>query len=137
MFPAVFALLPWRRQHQGGCRAHQASCFYPHTALSDCNNVVLQAARPGFFRQNSARSFKLLDLRRTNQSPHSTSSGGLSSPAQLSPPSTPASLEHAPWTPVCSYSRSGYRIPTVCFLKNEIHLMEPKTHSEFHLIRSY
>lgn len=77
--------------------------------------VFVQAARPGFFRQNSARSFKLLDLRRSNQSPHSTSSGGLPSPAQLSPPSTPAGLEHAPWPPVCSYSRSGSRIPTVCF----------------------
>ncbi|CAG12143.1 unnamed protein product, partial [Tetraodon nigroviridis] len=77
-------------------------------------------ARPGFFRQNSARSFKLLDLRRSNQSPHSTSSGGLSSPAQLSPPSTPAGLEHAPWPLVCSYSRSGYRIPTVVLRINSI-----------------
>lgn len=78
---------------------------------------MFQAARPGFFRQNSARSFKLLDLRRSNQSPHSTSSGGLSSPAQLSPPSTPAGLEHPPWLPGYPYSRTGCRIPTVPFLR--------------------
>lgn len=90
--------------------------------------LFIQAARPGFFRQNSARSFKLLDLRRSNQSPNSTSSGGLPSPAQLSPPSTPAGLEHGPWPPVCSYTRSGCRIPTVCVCFSEIkrHLTERK-----------
>lgn len=31
-----------------------------------------KASRPGFFRQNSARSFKLLDLRRTNQPAHAS-----------------------------------------------------------------
>lgn len=83
---------------------------------SDLNaaTALFQAARPGFFRQNSARSFKLLDLRRSNQSPHSTSSGGLSSPAQLSPPSTPAGLGHPPWPPGYPSSRTSCRIPTVC-----------------------
>ncbi|TNM91239.1 hypothetical protein fugu_019619 [Takifugu bimaculatus] len=79
-----------------------------------------KAARPGFFRQNSARSFKLLDLRRTNQSPQSTSSGGLSSPAQLSPPSTPAGLGHPPWPPGYPSSRTSCRIPTVVLRINSI-----------------
>lgn len=72
--------------------------------------VRLQTSRPGFFRQNSGRSFKLLDLRRSNQSTHSTSSGSVSSPPQLSPPSTPTGSEHASWDP---YSRTCRRIPTV------------------------
>ncbi|TNN71912.1 DENN domain-containing protein 2A [Liparis tanakae] len=64
--------------------------------------------RPGFFRQNSG--FKLLDLRRTNQSPHSTRRGAISSPPRLSPPSTPT--EHTQHTD--PYSRTCRRIPTVC-----------------------
>uniref|UniRef100_A0A3B5AUR5 Uncharacterized protein n=1 Tax=Stegastes partitus TaxID=144197 RepID=A0A3B5AUR5_9TELE len=70
-------------------------------------------SRPGFFRQNSARSFKLLDLRRTNQSTHSAGSGGVSSPPQLSPPSTPNGPEHTQWLLGDSYSRTCRRIPTV------------------------
>ncbi|KAM9334630.1 DENN domain-containing protein 2A-like [Symphorus nematophorus] len=77
-------------------------------------------SRPGFFRQNSARSFKLLDLRRTNQSPHSTSSGGVSSPPQLSPPSTPTGPEHGSWLPGDPYSRTCRRIPTVVLRINSI-----------------
>ncbi|XP_059182426.1 DENN domain-containing protein 2A-like [Centropristis striata] len=77
-------------------------------------------SRPGFFRQNSGRSFKLLDLRRTNQSPHSTSSGGVSSPPQLSPPSTPGGPEHTSWLPGDPYSRTSRRIPTVVLRINSI-----------------
>ncbi|XP_068442456.1 DENN domain-containing protein 2A-like [Clinocottus analis] len=77
--------------------------------------------RPGFFRQNSGRSFKLLDLRRTNQSPHSSSSGGVSSPAQFSPPSTPTvHTEHTSWAPGDPYSRTCRRIPTVVLRINSI-----------------
>ncbi|XP_037316368.2 DENN domain-containing protein 2A-like [Pungitius pungitius] len=76
--------------------------------------------RPGFFRQNSGRSFKLLDLRRTNQSPHSTSSGGVSSPPQLSPPSTPTLPEHASLGHGDPYSRTCRRIPTVVLRINSI-----------------
>ncbi|KAK5849233.1 hypothetical protein PBY51_008889 [Eleginops maclovinus] len=78
-----------------------------------------KTTRPGFFRQNSGRSFKLLDLRRTNQSPHSTSSGGVSSPPQLSPPSTPGS-EHTSWLPGDPYSRTCRRIPTAVLRINSI-----------------
>ncbi|XP_023132970.2 DENN domain-containing protein 2A-like isoform X1 [Amphiprion ocellaris] len=76
--------------------------------------------RPGFFRQNSGRSFKLLDLRRTNQPTHSNSSGGVSSPPQLSPPSTPIGPEHTPWIPGDPYSRTCRRIPTVVLRINGI-----------------
>ncbi|XP_044041578.1 DENN domain-containing protein 2A-like isoform X2 [Siniperca chuatsi] len=79
-----------------------------------------KTSRPGFFRQNSGRSFKLLDLRRTNQSTHSTSSGGVSSPPQLSPPSTPTGPEHTSWLPGDPYSRTCRRIPTVVLRINSI-----------------
>ncbi|KAG7240687.1 hypothetical protein INR49_026576, partial [Caranx melampygus] len=80
-----------------------------------------KASRPGFFRQNSGRSFKLLDLRRANQQTHSaSSSGGISSPPQLSPPSTPPVPDHAPWLPGDPYSRTCRRIPTVVLKINSI-----------------
>nr|XP_020495169.1 DENN domain-containing protein 2A-like isoform X1 [Labrus bergylta]XP_020495170.1 DENN domain-containing protein 2A-like isoform X1 [Labrus bergylta] len=77
-------------------------------------------SRPGFFRQNSARSFKLLDLRRSNQSTHSNSSGGVSSPPQVSPPSTPNGPENTSWLPGDPYSRTCRRIPTVVLRINSI-----------------
>ncbi|TKS90953.1 DENN domain-containing protein 2A [Collichthys lucidus] len=77
-------------------------------------------SRPGFFRQNSARSFKLLDLRRSNQSTHSSSSGGVSSPPQLSPPSTPIGHENTSWLPGDPYSRTCRRIPTIVLRINSI-----------------
>ncbi|XP_034719799.1 DENN domain-containing protein 2A-like isoform X2 [Etheostoma cragini] len=79
-----------------------------------------KTSRPGFFRQNSGRSLKLLDLRRTNQSSHSTSSGGVSSPPQLSRPSTPTGPEHISWLPGDPYSRTCRRIPTVVLRINSI-----------------
>ncbi|XP_045927546.1 DENN domain-containing protein 2A-like isoform X1 [Micropterus dolomieu] len=79
-----------------------------------------KTSRPGFFRQNSGRSFKLLDLRRTNQSTHSTGSAGVSSPRQLSPPSTPTGPEHPSWLPGDPYSRTCRRIPTVVLRINSI-----------------
>ncbi|TMS02948.1 DENN domain-containing protein 2A, partial [Larimichthys crocea] len=77
-------------------------------------------SRPGFFRQNSAKSFKLLDLRRSNQSTHSSSSGGVSSPPQLSPPSTPIGHENTSWLPGDPYSRTCRRIPTIVLRINSI-----------------
>ncbi|XP_032361005.1 DENN domain-containing protein 2A isoform X2 [Etheostoma spectabile] len=79
-----------------------------------------KTSRPGFFRQHSGRSLKLLDLRRTNQSSHSTSSGGVSSPPQLSRPSTPTGPEHISWLPGDPYSRTCRRIPTVVLRINSI-----------------
>uniref|UniRef100_A0A672Z2Q8 UDENN domain-containing protein n=1 Tax=Sphaeramia orbicularis TaxID=375764 RepID=A0A672Z2Q8_9TELE len=80
----------------------------------------LQASRPGFFRQNSGRSFKLLDLRKTTQQPNSSCSRGVSSPPQLSPPSTPKGHEHNPWMPADLYSRTCQRIPTVVLRINSM-----------------
>ncbi|XP_047191950.1 DENN domain-containing protein 2A-like isoform X3 [Scophthalmus maximus] len=79
-----------------------------------------KASRPGFFRQNSGRSFKLLDLRRTHQRSHSASSGGISSPPRLSPPSTPTGPEHPSWLPGEPYSRTCRRIPTLVLRINSI-----------------
>ena len=73
-----------------------------------------QTSRPGFFRQNSGRSFKLLELRRGNQQTHGASRAGVSSPPRLSPPSTPTSPENTLWPPGDPYSRTCRRIPTVC-----------------------
>uniref|UniRef100_UPI0037E94172 DENN domain-containing protein 2A-like isoform X2 n=1 Tax=Semicossyphus pulcher TaxID=241346 RepID=UPI0037E94172 len=77
-------------------------------------------SRPGFFRQNSNRSFKLLDLRRPNQSSHRTSSRGVSSPPQVSPPSTPDGPQHTSYLPGDPYSRTCHRIPTVVLRINSI-----------------
>ncbi|KAM4615629.1 DENN domain-containing protein 2A-like [Polymixia lowei] len=79
-----------------------------------------KVSRPGFFRQNSARSFKLLDLRRTNQPLQRTSSGGVSSPPQLSPTSTPTSPDLSAWLPGDPYNRTCRRIPTVVLKINSI-----------------
>ncbi|XP_030004689.1 DENN domain-containing protein 2A-like [Sphaeramia orbicularis] len=79
-----------------------------------------KASRPGFFRQNSGRSFKLLDLRKTTQQPNSSCSRGVSSPPQLSPPSTPKGHEHNPWMPADLYSRTCQRIPTVVLRINSM-----------------
>ncbi|XP_028288091.1 DENN domain-containing protein 2A-like isoform X2 [Parambassis ranga] len=79
-----------------------------------------KTSRPGFFRQNSGRSFKLLDLRRSNQQTQGTGGGGVSSPPQLSPPSTPTGSEHTTWLPGDPYSRTCRRIPTVVLRINSI-----------------
>nr|XP_061815804.1 DENN domain-containing protein 2A-like [Nerophis lumbriciformis] len=75
-----------------------------------------KVSRPGFFRQNSGRSFKLLDLRRATQQTHG--SGGVPSPLQLSPTSAPP--EPGPWLSGESYSRSCRRTPTVVLRINSI-----------------
>ncbi|XP_062239136.1 DENN domain-containing protein 2A-like [Platichthys flesus] len=79
-----------------------------------------KTSRPGFFRQNSGRSFKLLELRRGHQQTHGTRSGGVSSPPRLSPPSTPTGPEHPSWLPGDPYSRTCRRIPTLVLRINSI-----------------
>ncbi|KAM6895771.1 DENN domain-containing protein 2A-like [Xenentodon cancila] len=88
----------------------------PSSPGADTNKV----SRPGFFRQNSGRSFKLLDLKRANQQAQRAGSGGVSSPSQLSPPSTPIGPEHNPWLPGDPYSRTCRRIPTAVLRINSI-----------------
>uniref|UniRef100_A0A1A8R4Z6 DENN/MADD domain containing 2A n=1 Tax=Nothobranchius rachovii TaxID=451742 RepID=A0A1A8R4Z6_9TELE len=93
---------------------------------------ISKASRPGFFRQNSARSFKFLDSKRTNQ--QNQRAGALSSPPQLSPPSTPTGPEHNQWVPGDPYSRTCRRIPTVVLKINSI--FEARTRKK-HLRRTY
>ncbi|KAM9845829.1 DENN domain-containing protein 2A-like [Aulostomus maculatus] len=88
----------------------------PSSPGADAN----KASRPGFFRQNSGKSFKLLDLRRTNRQTHSAGSSSISSPPRLSPPSTPTESENTPWLPGDPYSRTCRRIPTVVLRINSI-----------------
>lgn len=118
MLPAVFAFLSWCRYFQGWLRRKLNIMLNTSVVEIYIFEKELyfrsQASRPGFFRQNSGRSFKLLDLRRTHQRSHSASSGGISSPPRLSPPSTPTGPEHPSWLPGEPYSRTCRRIPTVC-----------------------
>ncbi|XP_028306911.1 DENN domain-containing protein 2A-like [Gouania willdenowi] len=79
-----------------------------------------KGSQTGFFRQNSGRSFKLLDLRRANQQTHSPSGGGVSPPIQLSPPSTPSRPDQTSWISGDPYSRTCRRIPTVVLRINSI-----------------
>uniref|UniRef100_A0A4W5KDM5 DENN domain containing 2A n=1 Tax=Hucho hucho TaxID=62062 RepID=A0A4W5KDM5_9TELE len=66
------------------------------------------SSKPGFFRQNSERrSFKLLDLRKTNRDT------GISSPSRISPPSTPSSPDDTPSLSGDPYNRRRRKIPKV------------------------
>uniref|UniRef100_A0A4W5JLC9 UDENN domain-containing protein n=1 Tax=Hucho hucho TaxID=62062 RepID=A0A4W5JLC9_9TELE len=86
------------------------------------NIISVQISRPGFFRQNSGGScsFKLPDLRKTNH--HRSDSGGVASPPQLSPPSTPHSADELPhWlSGGDSYNHACRRIPTDVLKINSI-----------------
>ncbi|XP_049616811.1 DENN domain-containing protein 2A-like isoform X2 [Syngnathus scovelli] len=87
----------------------ESQCSQQSSLPSSPGADTSKASRPGFFRQNSARSFKLLDLRRGNQQ-----NSGVVSPSQLSPPSTPTETSSDP------YSRTYRRIPTVVLRINSI-----------------
>ncbi|CAG5927679.1 unnamed protein product [Menidia menidia] len=98
-----------------------------------------KASRPGFFRQNSARSFRFLDMRRAPGGGGGGGGvlvpgggGGLPSPPQLSRPSTPTGPEPSGWTPGDPYSRR--RIPTAVLRINSI--FEARTRKK-HLRRIY
>ncbi|KAM9705675.1 DENN domain-containing protein 2A-like isoform 2-T2 [Menidia menidia] len=107
-----------------------------------------KASRPGFFRQNSARSFRFLDMRRAPGGGGGGGGvlapgggggalvpgggGGLPSPPQLSRPSTPTGPEPSGWTPGDPYSRR--RIPTAVLRINNI--FEARTRKK-HLRRVY
>uniref|UniRef100_A0A3P9JZ90 UDENN domain-containing protein n=1 Tax=Oryzias latipes TaxID=8090 RepID=A0A3P9JZ90_ORYLA len=81
---------------------------------------ISKAHRPAFFRQNSGRSFKLLDLKKAHQQVQRTNSGGVASLLHLSPPSTPTGADQNPWLAGDPYSRSCRRIPTVVLRINNI-----------------
>uniref|UniRef100_A0AAZ3QXT5 UDENN domain-containing protein n=1 Tax=Oncorhynchus tshawytscha TaxID=74940 RepID=A0AAZ3QXT5_ONCTS len=79
-------------------------------------SVSLQlSSKPGFFRQNSdRRSFKLLDLRKTNRDT------GISSPSRISPPSTPSSPDDTPSLSGDPYNRRRRKIPKMVLKINGI-----------------
>uniref|UniRef100_A0A3Q3JSJ1 UDENN domain-containing protein n=1 Tax=Monopterus albus TaxID=43700 RepID=A0A3Q3JSJ1_MONAL len=71
--------------------------------------------KPGFFRQNSERrSFKLLELRKTNRDT------GISSPSRISPPSTPSSPDDTPCLSGDPYNRRRRKIPKMVLKINGI-----------------
>ncbi|KAJ8380467.1 hypothetical protein SKAU_G00012450 [Synaphobranchus kaupii] len=73
------------------------------------------SSKPGFFRQNSERrSFKLLDLRKTNRD------GGVASPSRISPPSTPSSPDDTPCLSGDPYNRRRRKIPRLVLKINGI-----------------
>ncbi|CAB1323400.1 unnamed protein product [Coregonus sp. 'balchen'] len=73
------------------------------------------SSKPGFFRQNSERrSFKLLDLRKTNRDT------GISSPSRISPPSTPSSPDDTPSLSGDPYNRRRRKIPKMVLKINGI-----------------
>lgn len=88
----------------------------PSSPGADTNKV----SRPGFFRQSSARSFKMLDLCKAQQSV-SVSTKGVSSPPRLSPPSTPRTPDRNSWCNTdVPYTRTCHRIPAVVLRINSI-----------------
>uniref|UniRef100_A0A674B3D8 DENN domain containing 2A n=1 Tax=Salmo trutta TaxID=8032 RepID=A0A674B3D8_SALTR len=73
------------------------------------------SSKTGFFRQNSERrSFKLLDLRKTNRDT------GISSPSRISPPSTPSSPDDTPSLSGDPYNRRRRKIPKMVLKINGI-----------------
>ncbi|KAI4874322.1 hypothetical protein NFI96_013947 [Prochilodus magdalenae] len=73
------------------------------------------SSKSGFFRQNSERrSFKLLDLRKTNRD------GGIASPSRISPPSTPSSPDDTPCLSGDPYNRRRRKIPKMVLKINGI-----------------
>ncbi|XP_053497352.1 DENN domain-containing protein 2A isoform X1 [Ictalurus furcatus] len=73
------------------------------------------SSKPGFFRQSSERrSFKLLDLRKTNRD------GGIASPSRISPPSTPSSPDDTPCLSGDPYNRRRRKIPKMVLKINGI-----------------
>uniref|UniRef100_A0AAY4EE90 UDENN domain-containing protein n=1 Tax=Denticeps clupeoides TaxID=299321 RepID=A0AAY4EE90_9TELE len=73
------------------------------------------SSKPGFFRQNSERrSFKLLELRKTNRD------WGIASPSRISPPSTPSSPDDTPCLSGDPYNRRRRKIPKMVLKINGI-----------------
>ncbi|XP_063052744.1 DENN domain-containing protein 2A isoform X2 [Engraulis encrasicolus] len=93
----------------------------PASSIPDTPSKQLQS-KPGFFRQNSERrSFKLLELRKTNRDVSgSGGGGGISSPSRVSPPSTPSSPDDTPSLSGDPYNRRRRKIPKMVLRINGI-----------------
>ncbi|KAM8882966.1 DENN domain-containing protein 2A-like [Synchiropus picturatus] len=79
-----------------------------------------KTSRPGFFRQSSSRSLKLLELGRSFANSPGPCRTGISSPPLASPPSTPTEPEHTTWLPGEASGRTCRRIPTLVLRINGI-----------------
>ncbi|XP_028971044.2 DENN domain-containing protein 2A isoform X3 [Esox lucius] len=92
-------------------------CSLPITSPSSPvpDTPTKHSSKPGFFRQNTERrSFKLLELRKTNRE------SGLSSPSRISPPSTPSSPDDTPNLSGDPYNRRRRKIPKMVLKINGI-----------------
>ncbi|KAK6482807.1 DENN domain-containing protein 2A-like [Huso huso] len=91
-------------------------CILPLSSpLSAPGTPTKLPSKPGFFRQNSERrSFKLLDLRKTNRE-------GACSPSKVSPPSTPSSPDDTPCLSGDPNNRRRRKIPKLVLKINGIY----------------
>ncbi|KAF5908241.1 DENN domain-containing protein 2A, partial [Clarias magur] len=88
---------------------------YPVSLSPTLDIPTKLSSKPGFFRQSSERrSFKLLDLRKTNRD------GGFASPSRISPPSTPSSPDDTPSLSGDPYNRRRRKIPKMVLKINGI-----------------
>lgn len=91
-------------------------CLRPMSPSSPTPDTPTKlSSKHGFFRQNSERrSFKLLELRKTNKD------GGIASPSRISPPSTPSSPDDTPSLSGDPYNRRRRKIPKMVLKINGI-----------------
>ncbi|MGH0115617.1 UNVERIFIED_CONTAM: hypothetical protein FKN15_037940 [Acipenser sinensis] len=91
-------------------------CILPRSPpLSAPGTPTKLPSKPSFFRQNSERrSFKLLDLRKTNRE-------GACSPSKVSPPSTPSSPDDTPCLSGDPNNRRRRKIPKLVLKINGIY----------------
>lgn len=90
-------------------------CYSPVSLSPVPDTPTKMSSKPGFFRQNSERrSFKLLELRKTNKDT------GISSPSRISPPSTPSSPDDTPCLSGDPYNRRRRKIPKMVLKINAI-----------------
>ncbi|XP_077425610.1 DENN domain-containing protein 2A isoform X2 [Vanacampus margaritifer] len=92
-----------------------SKCVSPASSSPIPDTPTKLCSKPGFFRQNSERrSFKILELRKTNRD------AGVSSPSRASPPSTPSSPDDTPCLSGDPYNRRRRKIPKMVMKINGI-----------------
>nr|XP_057931074.1 DENN domain-containing protein 2A isoform X4 [Doryrhamphus excisus] len=92
-----------------------SKCVSPASSSPIPDTPTKLSSKPGFFRQNSERrSFKVLELRKTNKD------AGMSSPSRISPPSTPSSPDDTPCLSGDPYNRRRRKIPKMVMKINGI-----------------
>ncbi|XP_077373513.1 DENN domain-containing protein 2A [Festucalex cinctus] len=92
-----------------------SKCVSPASSSPVPDTPTKLCSKPGFFRQSSERrSFKLLELRKTNRD------AGVCSPSRASPPSTPSSPDDTPCLSGDPYNRRRRKIPKMVMKINGI-----------------